>query len=86
MTSGDLAERLRAPEPTFGILSTVSAERRAGESLLDVARRILAFEALLEAEGVQKVAAKILGISDRRFNYILADLGWRHQDQRARRP
>jgi len=48
---------------------------------------IIATSAYVDAvSSLQKVAAKILGISDRRFNYILADLGWRHQDQRARRP
>lgn len=85
MTSGDLAERLglKSP-PTFGILAACMAERRPGEDLLEVARRLLTFEALLSGEGLQKHAAEVMGITARRLDYIMSDLRWRPLDRKNR--
>lgn len=82
MTAGELAGRLGARVPTLGLLEACRCERLPGETLYETAERVLSFEALLEASGSQKGAAESLGVSARKFHYLLQNLGW----TRAYRP
>lgn len=55
--------------PMFSLLEIVELEQNDGESLLDTATRVLVAEALVEAKGSQRDAAKALGITPRVMHY-----------------
>ena len=69
--------------PGLNILEACVCERRVGESLYEVATRVLTQEAIALTH-TQKEAARLLGVSPRVMNYNAEQLGLRPKDAKLR--
>jgi transcriptional regulator with GAF, ATPase, and Fis domain len=77
--------RTRYTESTVNILDRVAKAVAPGESAFDAADRLLMNDALAQSAGIQRVAARRLGVSTREMNYRAMRLGIRPKDDHHER-